>query len=309
MKIFLGTAWRKINFLITARAIKKNNLMKYSFKNIFRDKYRPKYCLISVALVICVLGTACNSSKYLIGKAYKKMSIMERALADSIIAHALDHEALYTLVDTLKPMSSVQFYRMPVFSLEKRQRDSALQELAILQRIVNELSVGDFQFVLNPFERTDSIYRNMEIYVFRKSRLQSAITAHADFFNKWGITAIANPASVLAITEYEQKYDRWRSYGYLFGYPDYAVDFFVEAGKSQDSTKAFVKRDFFAIPVYAGEKGHFTYAIPKNHIPGAIDSAIYNKSMYVLSRYKELRKKYTSENGYKAVKLWKKALR
>jgi hypothetical protein len=232
------------------------------------------------------------------------MSVVERVLADSIIAYALDHEALYTLADTLKPMSSVQFYRMPVFSLEKRQRDSAQQELAILQRIVNILSVGDFQFVLNPFERTDSIYRNMEIYVFRKSRLQNAITAHADFFNKWGITAIANPATVLAITEYEQKYDRWRSYGYLFGYPDYAVDFFVDAGKSQDSTKEFVKRDFISIPVYTGEKGYFTYAVPKGYQKNETDSLIYKKAYQTLSFYKKIRSRFYSESNNSPIKLW-----
>lgn len=265
--------------------------------------------LLSSMLPLVLLQTACNTPKYLIGRAYRKMNTEEKQVADSIIRYALDHEAIYTLLDTLKPMSSVQFYKMPLLSNNAQQRDSAKRAVILLQRVANQLSIGDHQFVLNPFQRTDSIFRLLEIYVFRKSKLQSLIATHADFYAQWGITPLASPATVLAITEFENKYDRWRSYGYLFGYPDYAVDFFVEAGKSQDSTKQFVKRDFFAIPVYAGEKGHFTYAIPKNHIPGAIDSAIYNKSLGVLSRYKELRKKYTSENGFKAVKLWKKYLK
>lgn len=292
----------------------------YNYRMVFGNRYKEQFKYTNMqfgrvrpfrlpALLYLAVAFASCSTSHQIRKSYNRFSSDEKAKADSMLAWALDHEALYTLCDTLKPMSSVQFFRMPVLSLEKRQQDSARQELATLQHIVNKLSVGDFQFVLNPFERTDSIYRNMEIYVFRKSRLQSLITTHADFFSKWGITAKANPASVLAITEYEHKYDRWRSYGYLFGYPDYAVDFFVDAGKSQDSTKEFVKRDFFAIPVYAGEKGYFTYAIPKDHITGAIDSVLYSRSMKVLSRYKELRKKHVSENGFKAVKLWQKTLK
>ena len=263
--------------------------------------------LVLLIILFSILITACNTPKYLIGKAYKKMTTNERQLADSIISYALDHEALYTLLDTLKPMSSVQFYRMPVLSINKQQKDSAQQAITVIQKIVTQLSVGEYQFVLNPFERTDSVYRNMEIYVFRKSRLQHLISTHSDFYSKWGITATVNPATVLAITEYESKYDRWRSYGYLFGYPDYAVDFFVAAGKSQDSTKEFVQRDFFAIPVYAGEKGHFTYAVPKGYQTTQTDSLIYNSAMVTLKKYKTIRGKYYSNRS--PVKLWRRLLK
>lgn len=264
------------------------------------------HSLVLFVILFSITQTACNTPRHLIGKAYKKMNTSEKQLADSIIAYALDHEALYTLADTLKPMSSVQFYRMPVLSNDKKQRDSAQLAIAVIQNIVNQLSVGDYQFILNPFERIDSIYRSMEIYVFRKSRLQSLINNHTEFYIKWGITSTANPATILAITEYENKYERWRSYGYLFGYPDYAVDFFVAAGKSQDSTKAFVKRDFFAIPVYAGEKGHFTYAVPKGYQTNQTDSLIYSKAIITLEKYKRIRKKYSNKNGIKAVTIFKK---
>lgn len=262
-----------------------------------------KFIFIFIITFCIILQIGCNTQKHIIGKAYKKMNVIEKQLADSIIAHALDNEALYTLIDTLKPMSSVQFYKMPLLSTNKEQRDSAQQAIEVMQNVVNKLSVGDFQFVLNPFERIDDINRNMEIYVFRKSRLKHLIKTHSDFYNKWGITAAANAASILAITEYENKYDRWRSYGYLFGYPDYAVDFFIEAGKSQDSTKVFVQRDFFYIPVYAGEEGHFTYAIPKGYQTTQTDSLIYNSAMFTLEKYKTLRTKYYTKNKSSSIKL------
>ena len=260
--------------------------------------------IIFLAMLLTIFIGACNIPKNLIGKAYKNMSPIEKKMADSIIAFALDHEAIYTLMDTLKPMSSVQFYRMPLLSNNKQQKDSAQQATALIQSVVNKLSVADYQFVLNPFQRKDSIYRNMEIYVFRTTRLKSLINTHANFYNKWGITSNANPASILAITEYENKYDRWRSYGYLFGYPDYAVDFFVAAGKQQDSTKEFVKRDFFQIPVYAADKGHFTYAIPKGQLPAAQDSIVYFKAITTLKKYKKMRIRFYKKGKHSPVKLW-----
>lgn len=263
-----------------------------------------KEVVIPLVITFVIFQTSCNTPKHNISRAYKKMDAKEKQLADSIIAYALDHEALYTLGDTIKPMSSVQFYKMPVFSFSQQQKDSAIQAISKIQQVVNKLSVGDYQLILNPFERTDSIYRNIEIYVFRKSRLKNIIRQYHYFFSQFGITESALPASVLAITEYEQKYNRWRSYGYLFGYPDYAVDFFVEAGKSQDSTKEFVKRDFFAIPVFAGEQGYFTYAVPKGYQTTLKDSLIYNKAMATLEKYKKERTKFYSKSNRSPVKLW-----
>ena len=253
-----------------------------------------------------LIVSACNSTKYAIGKVYKKMNTVEKQLADTLMLKALDNEAIYTLLDTLKPMSSVQFYKLPLLSTDNKQKDSAYTILTNIQNVANKMSASKWQFVVQPFERNDSIYKNVEIYVFRKTTLQKVITNQQAFYQSLGIVPNTNPATVLAITEYEQKYNRWRSYGYLFGYPSYAVDFFVEAGKSQDSTKVFVKRDFFAIPVYAGETGHFTYAVPKGYQTNAVDSAIYNNAMPTLKKYKLYRKRYTINNKTKAFKIFQK---
>ena len=257
-------------------------------------------------ILIASIFYGCKSPKFIISKAYRKMDANEKQLADSILLKALDNEAIYTLLDTLKPMSSVQYYKLPLYSNNKSLKDSAVTFLYNLQNVVNKMSIADWQFVLNPFSRIDSIYRSFEIYVSRKSRLASLITQHQSYFGKWGFTSNANPATILAVTEYEKKYERWRSYGYLFGYPSYAVDFFVAAGKSEDSTKLFVKREFFAIPVFAGETGHFTYAIPKGYLPSSIDSSIYNKAIPTLNKYKRARIMYTKNGQTKAFKLFKK---
>jgi hypothetical protein len=261
--------------------------------------------ILFVATIIFTIA-ACNTTNHSFNKAFRSMTNAEKVIADSLILNALDHEAIYTLIDTLKPMSSIQFYRLPLLSNNTVQKDSAYQVLATLQNIANKLSVADWQFVLQPFERGDSIYKNIELYVFRKSKLQQKIEEQTTFYKTLGITSGASPATVLAITEYEQKYNRWRSYGYLFGYPEYAVDFFVNAGKSQDSTKQFVTRDFFAIPVFASTTGHFTYATPKSYKPNVLDSSLYYNAILSLAKYKRLRVKYVNDNKTNVFKLLKK---
>lgn len=258
-----------------------------------------RYLIILIASV----AFACNMPKRAINKSYRALSLEQQVLADSLLLYGLNHEALYTLTDTLKPMSSIRLYRFPLFG-NAQQKDSSILQLKQLQELCNRLSIGDWQFVFNPFERKDSIYRNVEIYVVRKSRLQNLIRTHELFYANFGITVNTPPATILAITEYEQKYNRWRSYGYLFGYPDYAVDFFVAAGKEQDSTRQFVKRNFFNIPVYAAEKGYFTYAIPQTYQPGNMDSSLYAAAQKTLNRYK--RKAGTKEKptNLKPHKIW-----
>jgi hypothetical protein len=268
-------------------------------------KHTNKYQQLWVACltIICITIFSCSSVSVL-KRNYKHMNKEEKKLVDSLFTKALNHEALYTLLDTLKPISSVHFYRFSLLSTNKVQADLAYDSLVKLQRTVNKLSTKKIRFVLNPFEKEDSIYRNFELYVVRNNKLQQTIHQYYSFYSSIGISLNTQPETVLALTEYETKYNRWRSYGYLFGYPEYAVDFFVLAGKQQDSTKQFVKRDFFAIPVFAGDRGYFTYAIPKNYQTSTVDSSIYQKAMQTLEKYKLLRKKHLTNEGLKAVKLF-----
>lgn len=262
-------------------------------------KRRLFFPVAAFVILLVIILPGCGAGKTTFQKSYRRLDQAEKLLADSLLKYALDHEALYTLCDTLKPVSSIMLYRLPLFSPNPAQRDSATNVLAGLQRIANQLSFGDCQFLLNPFERPDGIYKNIELYVIRKNRLQSRIREQRDFYHRLGLSEYSLPATVLAITEYENKYDRWKSYGYLFGYPAHAVDFFVEAGKRQDSTGQFVARDFFQVPVYADLSGYFTYAVPKGYQPVETDSAIYHKATITLNKYRAVREKYFSGNRKK----------
>lgn len=259
----------------------------------------------------CLFFVSCANTRPLQNPADEEY---DRALADSMLAYALDHEALYSLLDTIKPISSVHFMRYTVAKdssmkdgdKEVVRHDSLLHTIERYQKVCRALSRGDWQFILAPFKMTDKNFRSLEIYVVRKSRMALVLRKYNHFFGQWGFTPAADPAVVLPVVEYELPYDRFRAYGYLFGYPEYAVDFFVQASIKADTDTSIklVPRDFFAIPVYAGEKGYFTYAMPKGHQPGIEDSTIYRKAMITLSKYKSIRNRYMTATGLQAVRLW-----
>jgi hypothetical protein len=239
----------------------------------------------------------------------------QRSLADSMLADALDHEGLYALIDTIKPMSSIKYLSYPIAKDSTQgimdhqvvKEYKYLDSVALYKQICEKLSNDKIRFVMIPFQQSYKGRRNIEIYAVNLYKFKSKLKEHAAFFGQFGITPDADPAQVITLIEYENKADRWRGYGYLFGYPAYAVDFFVMAGLQQDNGGEFVKRDFFQIPVYAGKQGYFTYAMPKGHQPGAVDSTLYNTASIALERYKKLRSKYVNEKGLDAIKLWKKA--
>lgn len=254
-------------------------------------------------------AVSCTSSRKMAG-----IPAAERALADSVLAFGLDHEAVYSLLDTLKPISSLKLLWYPIAKDSTMAEGEArvVKDLAVLdkidqyQRLCQTLSRGDCQFVLIPFNMTSKQQRSMEIYVVRKARFAAVLREHAAFFGQWGFTESSDPAVVLTAIEFERQPDRYRAYGYLFGYPPYAVDFFVESTlkTEADPAKKLVPRDFFSIPVFAGKSGFFTYAMPKGHRPGAEDSTLYNKAAQTLERYKNIRSQYNSANGFRATALW-----
>lgn len=256
----------------------------------------------------------CKTSKQSFN--YNAVKVQNNPLADSVLAYALDHEALYTLTDTLKPISSVKFLRFAVAKDSSQNdgdysistNDSLFQLIENYQKVCKELSHGDWEFIMMPFARTEKNIRNIQIYVVRKSVFAKKIQRYQSFFGQWGFTPSTNPAVVLAVIEYETRWDRNRAYGYLFGYPAHAVDFFVEAQKIQDSSpdKKLVPRDFFAIPVFANNKGHFTYATPKDYKPTAIDSSLHKAANLTLENYKKVRNDYVIDTGLQGLALWTK---
>lgn len=71
-------------------------------------------------VIFLFLGLGCSSISYqktsdknvqksIPFPGYEQLSKKDKVLADSILGHALDHEALYSLMGDLKPISSIGF--------------------------------------------------------------------------------------------------------------------------------------------------------------------------------------------------------
>ncbi len=240
----------------------------------------------------------------------------DHALADSLLTLGFENEALYTLMADIKPISTlcdVSFLLARTDSagvhdaIKPEKKGAALAQLTRFQRVLDALETPDVGFVINPFRQDYDGKRIMQISVYRRSRVAQMIREHQAFFGQWGFVPESEPEIVINTIEFENQADRWRGYGYLFGYPRHAVDFFVEAGQSQIKTKQFVKRDFFQIPVASGKAGHFTYALPKGSKPTDVDSTLYRRATKTLAEYRTLKPAYVGANGQlQVLTMWRK---
>ncbi len=250
--------------------------------------------------------------------AYDRLPAEDKKLADSLLLKAMDNEALYTINSGLKPMSSVGELYFPLAQKDtalkgKREAVSGhaadLAKIARYQAVANSLQFGDLRFLLAPFKMNQGDKRAMFLNVYRQSLVDSLVAANQVFYGQFGFVPGTLPEVLISTTEYEHKYDRYRSYGYLFGYPEHAVTFFVEASRQNDRDGVFVKRDFLQVPVYSVQEGRFVYAVPLGHRPQAADSAIIRRAAFSLERYKKIRARYTrADSSVHVRRLFKKLL-
>lgn len=252
---------------------------------------------------------------------YEKLSDRDKVVADSLMAYALDHEALYSLMGDLKPMSSVGLPVLFPLGKDSTQVDgqhrvvttqsdsiqSAIVELERWNRVLSALSFDHYQFLLIPFRKTRYGDRYLQILLCRTDLLDNLLAAQTPFFAQWGFVPGTDPAVVLTTIEFEERHDRYRAYGYLFGYPRHAVDFFVRASQQERQSGEFVERSFFQIPVHMRQGGYFTYALPKDFQPLPVDSTTYRQAAVILETYRDLRPRYIDKKGhYDPIRLFRK---
>ena len=288
-------------------------------------------CHLIIFFTLALLLGACSSIPYkqksfsashqtIPFPGYEQLTEEEQMRADSIIGYALDHEALYSLLGDLKPMSSIGFAlsyplgkdslqfdgQRYVVNLHDESTQLNLNEVNSWNRVLDALSFENYQFLLIPFKQVRDGNRNMQILICRTDLLDKLLETQAPFFAQWGFVPGYDPTVVLTVVEFEQRNDRYRAYGYLFGYPEHAVDFFVDASIHYQKTDEFVTRSFFNIPVFTKEKGYFTYALPEDFKPIAKDSMLLQKASVVLKQYQSIRPAYVNKEGkLEAIRLFR----
>ncbi|RYX81607.1 hypothetical protein EON83_23460 [bacterium] len=220
-----------------------------------------------------------------------------RADAEKLLLRVLDSEGLYTLVGGIKPMSSGWL------SLNTKLDKPDPLKLDRWRQIVATLRCGDeIGAHLTAFATVYEGNRPLQGSIFNRSALRTMLEKRASFWNGFAISPSSEPLEVLMATEYAPKSERFRGYGYLFGYPSRAVDFFVTSSEAQeaDPAKKIVPRDFFSIPTFERETNSFVYAVPKGSTLDADDSLLRQKCAPILAEYKRRRALYIGD-GKKGV--------
>ena len=199
---------------------------------------------------------------------------------------AADHEALYTLAGGLKPMSTgIWRGDFEIDAPDLAELDAVRQALAPLR---NDVWYADVQV----FDKVHDGARAAHAFIVHRTALATMIERHERFWSPWGVTPATHPAEIVAVVDRMPRTDRWRGYGYLFGYPDDAVDFFVAAGLAAEDGREIgpgADREFVQIPTYAAPSGHFTYAIPMDHAETVADRALAEHAAAILAAYVETR--------------------
>lgn len=208
----------------------------------------------------------------------------ERIDSLTLLRAAGDHEALYTLVGGLKPMST-GIWRGS-FAVEDPDLAELRAARLALAPFRNDIWHADIQV----FESIHEGERSVHAFVVHRAALARMIDRFECFWSPWGITPCTHPSEVIAVVDRMPRADRWRGYGYLFGYPADAVDFFVEAGLAAgDGREVGLDNDrrFVHIPTYIAETGRFTYAVALDHVLTPGDRAIAFAAERILAAYQE----------------------
>lgn len=272
--------------------------------------------------------------------AFEKLPGEQRKKAEELLLKALDSEALYTIAGNLKPMSSgfqsfqiqVQLSRLEPAEAEKTvrelgakrtdelsaseksrlsqaksaaQRQAALDQINETRRIFDEWRCGENELFadVHHFARAYEGKRHLDAVVFARPALRKMLAEKSDFFSRWGVTMNSHPLEALYAVDRDETSARFAGYGYLFGYPDAAVRFFVESAFNEELTGRFVERDFLSIPTIKSEKNGFVYAVPKAYTESDADKTLRTQAMRIFTSYQRRRAAYIGEGKKGVVEL------
>jgi hypothetical protein len=202
----------------------------------------------------------------------------------------LDGEALFTVSGGLKPVSE-GFWQtsFPASQATSDHVEAVRKTLAGLP-LGPDLETGVLVYA-SAFEGK----RSASAFVAHTPSLKALIERREDVFGPIGVTAKSSAQAVMEAIDKAPRSARWRAFGLVFGYPEYAVEFFVTAGEEQDRTGQFVKRDFLNVPTFGGERGRFVYAVPKGHAERDEDRELMAKAEPILTKYRAWRAVYVDE--------------
>ncbi len=268
---------------------------------------RCKKLFLALLLSLCALS--CGTWQKQCRPSNIPMTDTQLEWVDSLLQYGLDNEALYTLMGDIKPISSLKTYTFPVantdsskrmegHTLTRAEHGKHLDRMAYIVRTMNMLRLPGLRFVMVPYRAPYKEMRTLQITAVRTALMDSVLRAQESFYGQFGLVPGADPDMVLSVIEHMDDYERWRAYGYLFGYPDHAVDFFNQAAAVSKQEGKVSKRSFFRVPTFQGnERSNFVYAVPADYQITSTDSSYLHRARPILETYKKLRPRYIRPNG------------
>ena len=194
-------------------------------------------------------------------------------------------------------MSGVVEFRVPIETLD-------LSELERTRQALRAFRCGDFFFAdVRHFRQSHGERLYAEGAVWNLPALQRLLGERAAFFASFGLTPSAHPLEVVLAVEYDETVARYQGYGYLYGYPEYAVRYFADAEITRERTEERVKRDFFSVPTYSRPEGAYAWAVPEGHVRNEDDERLLAKAKAVLEEYRLRRERYVGEGKGGVVEL------
>lgn len=287
-------------------------------KNHSQHERRPvRSCshLLSLALVMLAWAvTGCASPKVQAPELSPReqeaarlgVAASDAERLETIVQTMLDREALYTLAPRLgadpdaprlKPISS-GFWQ---HKINVADPGPGVAEMNQVRALLERLNLPGVWVGVVPFAAEHGGNRHVEAYVVHRPTLDAILERHAGFFARWGLTPGTDPGMVITVVEFMPRLDRFRGYGYLFGYPDEAVDFFVEAARQGEAEDRLIPRDFRSVAVFESPTNRFVWAVPKDAAETEAEAAIRTDAEAILAGYRLLRE--ATERGGGALDL------
>ncbi|MEM9379341.1 MAG: hypothetical protein AAGB93_05265 [Planctomycetota bacterium] len=247
---------------------------------------RTRATIACAGLVVASLLAGCASTPDAPQVFAERVAAEHSVDSLGLLREAADHEALYTLVGGLKPMSS------GVWSGSFEIDHPDLSEVRSVRAALAPLRSDSWYADVQVFAEAHEGERSAQAFVVHRGALARMIERFEPFWSPWGITPDTHPAEVVAVVDRMPRADRWRGYGYLFGFPVDSVDFFVDAGIAAEDGAEIgpgKDREFVQIPTHAAETGRFVYAVPVGHVRTVADEALADEARRILAAYRESR--------------------
>lgn len=223
---------------------------------------------------------------------FEQLSPPVRAEAERLLLKALDSEALFTVIGGLKPVSS------GFASFEIDVRDPSWHVIDRAREAIASWRCGDALAAgVLAFARTYDGKRPLQAFVAHAPSVAALVRSRRAFFGALGVSPASSPAEVVLAVEHAEETSRFRGYGWLFGYPDASVDFFVGAWVFQQYTGWLVPRDVRSVPTFAREANAFVWAVPKGQEDTEAARRIEAAAAPVLAEYRRRRARYLAPGG------------